>query len=103
MPAGPESRAWLHVRVEGRVHGVGFRWFVLRTAEPLGVIGWVRNLSDGAVEVSAVGTMASVGRLRDRLLAGPPHARVERLVDLHGGSEPRSERFEIVGGDDAAR
>ena len=42
--------------VRGRVQGVGFRWFVEREAHMLGIAGWVRNNSDGSVEVMAQGT-----------------------------------------------
>jgi acylphosphatase len=96
MATHPESRTWLHVRVEGRVQGVGFRWFVLRAAESLHVTGWVRNLPDGAVEVSAVGSAESIARLREQLVGGPPHARVDRLAEVTGGSEPQNVRFQIV-------
>jgi acylphosphatase len=41
--------------VKGRVQGVGYRYFALRTAERLGVTGFVRNLSDGRVEVVGEG------------------------------------------------
>lgn len=94
-PSDPSPRARLHVRVEGRVQGVGFRWFVRRAADELRVGGWVRNLADGSVEVSAVGDPTDVARLRERLAAGPAHARVERLVDLHGGAVPDPSTFEI--------
>jgi acylphosphatase len=79
--SGPGD-ARLHVRVEGRVQGVGFRRFVQRVAGGLGLGGWTRNLSDGSVEVLAVGTADDVTELRRRLLAGPPYAGVERLVEL---------------------
>jgi acylphosphatase len=85
------------VRVEGRVQGVGFRWFVRRVAEALGISGWVRNVADGSVEVSAVGDPGAVARLREQLGSGPPHAQVDRLVELSGGTEPRNAGFEIVG------
>ena len=42
--------------VRGRVQGVGFRWFVEREAHILGIAGWVRNKSDGSVEVLAMGS-----------------------------------------------
>jgi acylphosphatase len=44
------SNAALHVIVEGRVQGVGFRAFVEREARARGLRGWVRNRSDGSVE-----------------------------------------------------
>lgn len=43
----------LHVFYSGRVQGVGFRFAVLNIAEELKVIGWVKNLSDGRVEITA--------------------------------------------------
>jgi acylphosphatase len=39
----------------GRVQGVGFRWHVQRTAQDLGISGWVRNRSDGTVEAVCQG------------------------------------------------
>lgn len=77
------------------MQGVGFRWFVRRAADELQLGGWVRNLADGSVEVLAVGLVSDVARLRERLAAGPAHARVERLVDLQGGVEPEPSSFEI--------
>jgi acylphosphatase len=95
--SGPTgSRVWLHVRVEGRVQGVGFRRFVERAAQTLGLSGWVRNLADGSVEVSATGDAGAIARLRERLAAGPPHAQVGRLVEVAGGSEPRGAGFQVL-------
>ena len=48
--------------VAGRVQGVGFRYFVARSARGLGLSGYVRNLPDGTVEVAAVGNRAALGR-----------------------------------------
>ncbi len=45
----------LHIWVEGRVQGVGFRYFVVGEAGSLGLTGWVRNRFDGSVEVIAEG------------------------------------------------
>jgi len=93
---GGQPGGWLHVRVEGRVQGVGFRWFVRETAADLGLAGWVRNLPDGSVEVSAVGEADALATLRERLIAGPPHARVARLVELTDGEPPDGRTFEIA-------
>ena len=80
--AGGRASEVLHLRVEGRVQGVGFRRFVERTAIRLGLPGWARNLTDGSVEVLAAGAAAALGRLRAQLTVGPPHAVVARLIDL---------------------
>jgi acylphosphatase len=63
--------------VRGRVQGVGFRWFVEREAHVLGIAGWVRNNSDGSVEVLAQGTRDQLTGLRSRLREGPRAARVD--------------------------
>jgi acylphosphatase len=66
-------------RVEGRVQGVGFRWFVWREAERLGLRGSVRNLADGTVEVIAAGTAEALQGLERSLARGPSAARVARV------------------------
>ncbi|MBA4072701.1 MAG: acylphosphatase [Gemmatimonas sp.] len=69
----------VQVRVRGRVQGVGFRWFVARTARELALRGWVRNADDGTVEVAAEGAAAQVERLLEALRRGPPHAVVQSV------------------------
>jgi acylphosphatase len=72
------SRAVLLV-VRGRVQGVGYRWFACREARALGLVGRVRNLRDGTVEVAAAGPDEALAALRDRLREGPSGAQVEAL------------------------
>jgi acylphosphatase len=74
----------LHVRVSGRVQGVGFRWFVREEARRLGLSGWVMNLSSGDVEVAAGGADASLERLRRALQVGPAGSAVDRVEDVDG-------------------
>jgi acylphosphatase len=62
--------------VEGRVQGVGFRWFVERVAVSLKLAGYVRNLPSGDVEVYAIGDPRALDELRRELKQGPPGARV---------------------------
>jgi acylphosphatase len=67
--------------VRGRVQGVGFRWFVEREAHVLGISGWVRNNSDGSVEVMAMGSRDQLMGLRSRLQQGPRAARVDDVEE----------------------
>ena len=67
--------------VEGRVQGVGFRFFVERVAAELGLNGYVKNRADGRVEVYAVGEEGTLAKLRERLEAGPRASLVERLQE----------------------
>ena len=72
----------LHVRIGGRVQGVGFRWFVREEARRLGLSGWVTNLPSGEVEVAAGGDGSSLARLRRALEVGPTSAGVTDVVDI---------------------
>jgi len=69
----------VHVLVEGRVQGVGFRMFTRTLARRLGVAGYVRNLPDGRVEAVAEGDPKAVETFLKGLRAGPRRARVDRL------------------------
>lgn len=62
--------------VSGLVQGVGYRQACRQTARSLGLVGWVRNLPDGAVELVAQGESGSVDTLVDWLWSGPPAANV---------------------------
>ncbi len=68
--------------VSGRVQGVGFRHFVHRCAAAEGLHGWVRNLEDGRVEISAEGERESLARFEHHIGHGPPRARVEGIETL---------------------
>src|SRR5207244_1925247 len=67
----------LKARVVGRVQGVFFRASTEDQAQALGLTGWVRNTSDGAVEVLAEGEEQSLQRLVAWLQRGPSGARVD--------------------------
>lgn len=93
----PAVRA-LHVRIEGVVQGVGFRWFVREYAVRLGVRGWVRNLPDGAVEVAAAGPVAPLVLLADALRRGPPSASVTAVIALPDPEDELPHPFTILRG-----
>ncbi len=62
--------------VHGRVQGVGFRYFVLRQAEALGLTGFARNRADGSVEVVAEGSEQALANLEAKLRVGPSFSEV---------------------------
>jgi len=78
----------LHVRISGRVQGVGFRWFVREEARRLGLSGWVTNLPSGDVEVRASGEDRAVARLRRALEVGPTGAEVSSVLDVDEEAPP---------------
>jgi len=88
-----ETRAY---HVFGRVQRVGFRWWTHRVAEELGLVGDVRNLPDGSVEVRAAGALEALDALERALREGPPSSRVERVaVELLAGHPTAWTEFSI--------
>ena len=69
----------LHLRIYGRVHGVGFRDAMCREARRLGIGGWVRNCIDGTVEAVISGDDAAVLAMLDWSRKGPVLARVDKV------------------------
>jgi acylphosphatase len=66
--------------VDGRVQGVGFRWFIHVRALELGIRGWVRNLENGAVEVVGLATAETMARFDQIVRRGPPGAWVTSVT-----------------------
>jgi acylphosphatase len=77
--SGSEIPRAVHVRIGGRVQGVGFRYHAIRSAEACGVTGWVRNLGDGGVEVRAEGSQEALEAFLASLRQGPRMSRVEQV------------------------
>ena len=76
----------IHVRIEGRVQGVGYRAFVEMNAVELGLDGWVRNRRDGAVEAVFQGPDTAVDDMLRRCEVGPPAAAVTRVQPIGEGA-----------------
>lgn len=79
MTAEPSGRKAVHIVVEGRVQGVGFRDWACGAARGLKLDGWVRNRADGTVEVLFAGAPAAVDAMVERCAHGPRLARVRRV------------------------
>jgi acylphosphatase len=69
------------LRIEGRVQGVGYRDWMHREAERLGVQGWVRNRPDGSVQALVAGEEGAVQALLTLCRRGPFLARVDRIEE----------------------
>jgi acylphosphatase len=67
------------VIVHGRVQAVGFRFSARVEAQRLGVSGWIKNRSDGAVEAEVEGEQAAVDAMLSWLDEGPPGADVTSM------------------------
>ena len=89
----------LHFLVQGRVQGVGFRWFVHREASELDLRGWVRNTDDGCVEVLAAGEPDQLKDLMLALQKGSRGSRVDQVMEhtLDESEGAALKSFEIEG------
>ena len=85
-----QSQKRLHAVVQGRVQGVGFRYFVIEEANRLHLAGVVRNLRNGDVEVIAEGEEGPLEALLVALKNGPRMAHVEKV---HAVWEPTRNEF----------
>jgi acylphosphatase len=75
----------VHIRIEGLVQGVGFRYWLKNTALRIGLAGWVANRHDRAVEAVLQGLSGDVDDLLTRCKHGPPGAHVAAVVILGEG------------------
>ena len=78
---------------------MGFRWFVSRRAEEIGLRGWVKNTDAGHVELVAAGDAEQLAELRDALQQGSRGSRVDAIVEheLQGQEAEKLGPFEIEG------
>ena len=89
---GAVGRGYL---VQGRVQGVGFRWWTRGMCRSLGIGGHVRNLPDGTVEVQVIGPAEAVAELERLLWKGPPAARVDEVRVIGFDDRWRPDRLDV--------
>lgn len=85
----------LSIVIEGRVQGVGFRYWTLRLSRSFFVEGWVRNLSDGSVEIFVQGDSSTVKDFAEAVKSGPPHSSVQRVQMIPVTPDNRIQGFSI--------
>ncbi len=89
----------LQLVVTGRVQGVAFRAYTRRTAQTLGLRGWVRNLPDGTVEIQVAGSAEAVDDFRRQVKRGPRFSRVDGVrvgIVSEWTEPPPKDGFEII-------
>ena len=84
-----------HLKITGRVQGVGFRNSTRRKARKLGVTGWVKNLTDGSVEAVCEGNKEDVEDLIDWAKSGPRLAGVSDIEVERTSYKGEFEEFSI--------
>lgn len=92
------SFARLDATIRGRVQGVGFRYFVLRRAMDLELVGWVANTDDGFVRCVVEGPRPALEALLGTLEIGPAGALVERVLSTWSAPVGDFVSFEIRSG-----
>lgn len=65
--------------IKGLVQGVGFRYFTFHLANKMGICGYVKNLSNGNVEVYAIGTEIQLIDFEKKLWEGSNYSQVENI------------------------
>ena len=85
----------VHVIVEGRVQGVFFRAYTRNEAVKLGLSGWVRNRTDGSVEVLIEGEKIAVEKMEQWLHEGSPHSLVKMIHTTEETPMGSTAAFEI--------
>jgi acylphosphatase len=82
--------------IRGRVQGVFFRAAAQREARRLGITGWVKNRTDGSLELTAEGEEDSIRELTGWAQHGPSAARVDHVDVRWRGYSGEFPEFVII-------
>lgn len=86
----------LHIYISGRVQGVFYRDWTRRSAQELGLCGWVKNLPDRRVEALFEGTKTQLEEMLRRCHDGPGPARVDHVEVTWEEATREFKIFEII-------
>ncbi|HEX6848806.1 MAG TPA: acylphosphatase [Chitinophagaceae bacterium] len=70
----------VRLTIKGKVQGVFYRATAKDVADLIGIKGWVRNLPDNNVEITATATEETLQKFVQWCKQGPPKARVDEVV-----------------------
>ncbi len=80
---------------EGLVQGVGFRYFITRNAESLGLKGYVKNLFSGEVQTVIEGEKSKIEDLHNKIKSGPSHSQVSNTKIVWRENKDEFNQFEV--------
>jgi acylphosphatase len=86
----------VRLTVKGRVQGVNFRYNVKKFAEPMGILGFVRNLDNGDVEIVAQGSRLRLREFVSWIKSSPGFSKVEGVLEDWRDGDKDFDRFEIL-------
>ena len=86
-----------HILVTGMVQGIGYRFFVTRLAASIGLSGWVKNLPDGRVEITAEGDRSLIESMIRDLKTGHPYASVKAAAVRWEAWTGKFDGFRVAG------
>lgn len=82
-----------HLTISGKVQGVWYRGWTVKSAQALGLTGWVRNRLNGDVEAFIQGEVSAVTALIEKARSGPPAAIVTALTAQEVSPDPEMRDF----------
>ena len=85
-----------HIKIFGKVQGVGYRLWLQSFAIQYGVFGWVRNNSNAEVEAFMVGDEEIITNLIEQCYMGPPDSSVEKILISDSNDDYDAKSFEIM-------
>ena len=86
----------LHLIINGRVQGVGFRYFVQMIAMENQITGWVRNKADGTVECMAIASSETLRAFVEKVKRGNRFARVDHIEIQESEPEELFSIFKVI-------
>ena len=91
-----ERKPSVYIIIKGKVQGVSFRYFTLKQARELDIVGWVRNKPNGTVEAVAQGNKINLELFINKLKQGSSFSRVDDVILNWEHEEKDYENFTII-------
>jgi acylphosphatase len=95
MSSQLQNNLTVNMVITGKVQGVGFRYFVLRQAQELGIYGWVSNKPNGDVEALAQGDKEDLDQFIAKVKQGSAFSRVDDVILNWDDGQENYTSFEI--------